>query len=606
MKLTSKTINYTVDTIEQLLLTTGTENDTVIVTDENQGGVFIYREDNSSTNNGGTIFNGWTRQYDGAVNVKWFGAKGDGVTDDTAAIQKALDYCLGASTNLNFTLAESFYAVYTPLLLRGGNGIKIAGVHSGSIIKALASMDSVIKSAERVDNIDLDNIYIDGNNLSNYCLTTNEFYCPYWNISNCTFNYAIETQLSLQTFVTNISKVTTFRGNNGFEIKGVGGGPSTSVTMTACYANQASLYGYKFGHVTYCTLNSCACDATDIAYSFNNAYGVTMNSCGAERVNKFLKIFAYRGFVLNAPYILSAGTVASPPTNYLIEFISGKNATISGVEIGSVRDGGYTYLLGQTGLSYGSENITILDSSVSRANSFWVSNYNFARPIKFLRDDATNKDVILTLSDSLSFRSIIEKTANYEINNIVTWQLEDGVYDLTVGNSLLKGLKGNGVLIIRGNPLNNTLVTILSDYTDFGFLDCNVKVILRDLTISGLVGSGSNFRLKIDNSNNVVLDNTRIIRGSVNAGTGIRLENCSKVLLINGSIISGSFLTAPYTIDNSSKLLIEKASSAPTSGKWIVGSKVYNSSPSAGGFTGWICTTAGEPGTWKGFGLIQA
>jgi hypothetical protein len=44
---------------------------------------------------------------------------------------------------------------------------------------------------------------------------------------------------------------------------------------------------------------------------------------------------------------------------------------------------------------------------------------------------------------------------------------------------------------------------------------------------------------------------------------------------------------------------------APTLGSWKQGDKVYDTTPSASGFAGFICTASGTPGTWKTFGVIS-
>jgi hypothetical protein len=49
-----------------------------------------------------------------------------------------------------------------------------------------------------------------------------------------------------------------------------------------------------------------------------------------------------------------------------------------------------------------------------------------------------------------------------------------------------------------------------------------------------------------------------------------------------------------------------EAAAAPTEGTWRVGEIVYNSAPAGGGYVGWICVAAGTPGTWKTFGAITA
>jgi len=109
---------------------------------DNDGGqgTYIYDTASAATDNGGTVIaptvgtGRFLLQYSGPVNVKQFGAKGDSTTNDTAAIQNAINVSLSVfipsgSYNIQGT------ATYG-LLLREGSEIFGSGIDSTVLIKS--------------------------------------------------------------------------------------------------------------------------------------------------------------------------------------------------------------------------------------------------------------------------------------------------------------------------------------------------------------------------------------------------------------------------------------------------------------------------------------
>ena len=84
---------FVVDTVEDLL-TIPSSYVTAVVRDLNRGGTFIWSA--AGTANGGTVFAGatgfWIRQYSGELDIKWFGAVCDGITDDSIAFEAFVRY----------------------------------------------------------------------------------------------------------------------------------------------------------------------------------------------------------------------------------------------------------------------------------------------------------------------------------------------------------------------------------------------------------------------------------------------------------------------------------------------------------------------------------
>jgi len=85
----------------------------------------------------------WVRKFSGAVNVKWFGAKGDSNdtastgTDDTAAIQAAMDfiYAVGGGT---LYFPEGYYKHSAYLTIKANTALTGAGRTSTKLVSAYA------------------------------------------------------------------------------------------------------------------------------------------------------------------------------------------------------------------------------------------------------------------------------------------------------------------------------------------------------------------------------------------------------------------------------------------------------------------------------------
>lgn len=83
---------------------------------------------------------------------------------------------------------------------------------------------------------------------------------------------------------------------------------------------------------------------------------------------------------------------------------------------------------------------------------------------------------------------------------------------------------------------------------------------------------------------------------------GWTLEN---ILYQAGGATTDGFTDLQGALRISGKRVVFE-SAAPTTRTWAAGDICFNSAPAAAGKVGWACVTAGTPGTWKAFGVIDA
>ena len=203
--------SYVVANMEALLALEPSELTALVVLEgydtpgDGGGGTFYYRANSRAEEDGGTVIRGaakgrFIRSYESnAVNVKWFGAKGDGKTDDTAALQAAINAL--PPTGGTVTVPGGVYCISKTLNIGNGdagekvstqNAVKLIGMGSGfadmgtaaTTILAIAEMDAVIAVNGRISDVELAGLNLNGNSKAETGLFLHSFTGGYFHNLN--------------------------------------------------------------------------------------------------------------------------------------------------------------------------------------------------------------------------------------------------------------------------------------------------------------------------------------------------------------------------------------------------------------------------------------
>lgn len=105
------------------------------------------------------------------------------------------------------------------------------------------------------------------------------------------------------------------------------------------------------------------------------------------------------------------------------------------------------------------------------------------------------------------------------------------------------------------------------------------------------------------------VNGTFSVDGKLIAQTGV-ITLLAASVQIDGAVTAQAAITAQAAVQTSGTLAYFRGhgarAAAPASGAHIAGEIVFNADPVASGKIGWVCVTAGTPGTWKAFGAIDA
>mgnify|MGYP007083423824 CR=1 FL=1 len=298
-----------------------------------------------------------------AVSVKDFGAVGDGVTDDTTAIQNAIN-----SGYEKIIFPEGVYITTAPLYIDGGITLEGENSRSSYIKKTTTTVGTgsntsrggVVTDTYAVNAILIlrhpNNSYTYGTIIRNMSLNSDGYIVDYGiyaprtsqtmledvDVYECRVGwYTFDSWLCNFTRVTCNSNTIRFGSNNygwsnatpsyGFvwDNDGTNSATGTTLVATDCWARDCH-FGWTLYGLQYSVLNGCGSDNISRRAYRLHLSSITLNGCGMENVyclNSGLSIESGQTTINN---FNSYGIFGSTDPNSAMVFLTGTNVSMSG------------------------------------------------------------------------------------------------------------------------------------------------------------------------------------------------------------------------------------------------------------------------------------
>ena len=420
---------YKVLSLSDLRLETSPDPDDIYyVTDHGQQGEWYFDPlDTTSIDNTGTVVQSSANRFkrvlvDVLINVKWFGAKGDQIADDTAAIQAAFDFTRTENKGYTILFPIGNYKITATIdhTCPVESSPRIIGESKGrgnlgSTILWYGSMSGTMFKLRRMHSTEIANLDFTGNNG-----TGDHVYPKY------ILHFEVDGDLSLFSSFVHIHdcSFSAVAGTGSASLNLNGSGAFTNYQCSEISIEHCSLSGNGFN------IPPGRQSEYSIIVGGFNTKDFYIKNCYATGFSKaFFKSVGDAGSVHSADNILSTNE-----WNFDIN---------NGTQLTSIND--YTESSGGLLKAGGGATIT----NVQLINYSWFcNNYDGANP-----NYPTTKEFIIEGQGNLVIQSGAFMSNDINVPKI-NWTTDNGMFTMTAMNATFSGVKeGITPFYSSGNPV---------------------------------------------------------------------------------------------------------------------------------------------------------